>query len=135
MKKLATLRKLFKAANKRVDKAIDRYKGLIDALWVEKARGELVHATPACFSWHDKQWHFREFATDSYDAFYRRGRGEKRLAESWGAFRPFNVKRIDIAAIKKLEAKMEAAFSERERLLDELEAAGVDVWHDADLWQ
>lgn len=133
--KESTLRKHFKAANKRVDAAIDRYKGLIDALWVENARGELVHATPHCFSWYDKQWHFREFATDNYDAFYRRGRGEKRLAESWGAFRPFSVKRVDVAAIKKLESKLDAAFTERERLLDELESAGVNPYRDADLWQ
>ena len=138
MKKQATLRKLFKAANQRVDKAIARYREELFGLWVETSRGKLVHAAPHAFTLIRKgkshEWRFCDFASRYYDKFYRRGRGEKRLAEIWGNFEPFNVKQVDIAAIRKLEAAIDAAINKRERLLNELEAAGVNVYADADLW-
>lgn len=128
------LRKAFKAAQKRVEKAHDRYVDLIHSLWVENARGELVQATYHCLKFDGGKWKFREYITDSYDAFYRRGRGEKRYAEIWGHFELVQCKRVAFSEVKKLEDALQAAFERRETLLTELEKAGVDVFNDADIW-
>lgn len=41
---------------------------------------------------------------------------------------------VDKAFATGDDAKIDAAVDKRERWLEELESAGVDVWHDADLW-
>lgn len=123
------LRRAFKAAQKRVEKAHDRYVNLIHSLWVENARGELVNATDKCLTFDGGKWKFREYITDSYDAFYRRGQGKKRYAEIWGSFELVPCKPVAFSEVKKLEDALEAAFERRETLLSELEKAGVyDIW-------
>lgn len=44
-------------------------------------------------------------------------------------------KAVDKAFAKGDDAAIDAAVDKRERWLDELESAGVDVWKDTELWQ
>lgn len=134
MKTRQALIRAFIKANHNVDNTIARYKKFICGLWVETCDGELIDALSACFTWRKDGWHFREFVTESYDALYQRGRGEKRLAESWGKMKLFNVKPVDMERVKKLEVKIEKAFAERARLIDELEAIGENVYRNEELW-
>lgn len=134
MKTRQALVRAFVKANHNVDNTIARYKNFICGLWAENAQGELIGAMSACFTWRKDGWHFREFVTEAYDALYQRGRGEKRLAEAWGKMELFSVKPVDINRVKKFEAKIEKAFAERERLINELEAIGENIWGKDEFW-
>lgn len=129
-----TLKAAFKAANRRVSKSIARYVNLIHSLWAENASGELVQASYLCLTFKNDKWHVREYITDSYDSFYRRGKGKKRHAEIGGSFKLVPCKPVAFSEVKKLETALEAAIERRETLIDELAKVGVDVWKDDDLW-
>lgn len=109
-------------SNKRLDKLTARYKNELACLWVENARGELVHALNKAFTLTKAGWVFREFASESYTDFYAIGRGETRLVELWGEFVPRRVKHVDATGIKKLEAEIAAEFDVREKLSAQFEA-------------
>ena len=134
---LGQLKRNFQKARKRADKAVARYRMLLDSVWVETSDGRLVHATPRAFCWDksNQKWYFCEFVTDSFDCFYRRGRGEKRLAETWGEFKPFSVKPVAYSEVRKLEMALDAALNEYERVFYTLKERGYDLWNDDELWQ
>jgi len=145
---ITTLKKQLKAANRRVDKAIDIYRIFTSKLfmpWGDK----IVNVADIVFH---RKGSF-EYASDLSEQFYRRGRGgkfyvkpfdcEKRQPCTWCTFcdgsacdndsgEKFYCR--DYLDLRELEAAIDKATDERERLLSELEAAGVDPYTEKDLW-
>lgn len=153
----ATLRKQFKAAVKRVDKAIARYKKALLPLYMPYYEGGMsgrdgkfadVYLT--CLN---SDGTVREFATELSWTFYRRGRGGKFYEKPQTGNKkhcevcngpcyaacPYRhndeLVSQDYLDLCRLEYAICVAVDERERVKHELEAVGVDVYHDAELWQ
>lgn len=136
------LRKLFKKAAKRADKAIDSYAKFTGKLYMPYGN-EIVNVGKICFKHND---HF-ENATDLSWTFYRRGRGGKFYEKpqskregfserAWDNYRQaYQLVGQDYLDLCKLEYAIDVAIYECESLLGELEKLGVDVYNDADLWQ
>ena len=134
MTRVTKLRRQFKASNARVENAAARYHDELMSLWVETTSGTRMHAVFCAFSYSSAHgWEFQEYITEAYDIFYKERR-KKTIGVAIFEFTPYTVKRVDGAIVKKLEEKLKAAFLERERLITELESAGVDVFKDSELW-
>lgn len=149
---IAKLRKQFKKANQRVDKAKARYQKLVSVLYMPWGKdGKIVNVGMVCIRRYDNL--IVEYATDLSWTFYRRGRGgkiyEKPQTEnkkhcevcngSCYAACPYRhsdeLVSQDYLDLCKLEYAIDAAVDERARLIDELKAVGVNVFFDAELWQ
>ena len=150
----AKLRKQFKAANKRVDKAIARYKKALFPLYMpyyEGARqsdmsgrdGKFADVYLTCLR---SDGSIRDYATDLSWTFYRRGRGGKFYEKpqpkregfserAWDNYtQAYQLVGQDYLDLRKLEVAIDAAVDEREILLSELESRGVNPYADAELW-
>lgn len=155
------LRKQFKAAEQRVSKAIFRYKKLLFKLYMpyfDGARqsdmsGRNNGIADVYLTCLNSDGTIREYATNLSWTFYRRGRGgkfyekpqdgDKKHCDACNGtcylacpYRHSEEKvSQDYLDLCKLETAIDTAVDERERLRTELEAVGVDTWHDAALWQ
>lgn len=145
--KLDKLRKQFKAANRRVDKAFTRYKKALLPLYIQIND----NAAPRYVSAYDNsviQGRVANFATDYSWTFYRRGRGGKFYEkqqpkpsdqwtqELWEDYaKGQQLVGQDYLDLLKLETAIDTAVDERERLLNELESAGVNPYAENELWQ
>ena len=140
---ITTLKKQLKAANRRVDKAIDRYRIFASKLFMPWG-DRIVNVADIVFHRNGSI----ENATDLSWTFYRRGRGGKFYEKpqpnpnregfterAWDNFRKvYQLVGQDYLDLCKLEAAIDKATDERERLLSELEAAGVNPYKEKDLW-
>ena len=144
---IATLKKRFKAANLRVDKAIDRYRILASKLFMPYGGG-IVNVADVIFH---RNGSFED-ATKLSWVFYRRGRGgkfyEKQQTEdkrhcdacdqpcymACPHFQHADKVSQDYLDLRRLEYAIDAAVDTRGLILDELEAAGVNPYTEKDLW-
>lgn len=143
-----TLRELsrdFKIANQRVDKSISRYGRFLKSIYFPFSYNDdhsgysVAYAT--CFSGNGS---IRTYATECSYVLYRRGRNgdfyEKPITDSenvcvWDSYRKkYQTIGQDYLEARKLEDDIDAAVDERERLLHELEKAGVNPYAKAKLW-
>ena len=138
------LKNAFKKANKRVDKAIDRYKNFIFALYMpanencrkSKLSGDYADVYLTCLN---SDGTIREYASDLSWTFYRRGRGgkfyekERYAGREWDAntqtYQPVGQDYLELC---KLENTIDLAVDEREQVLNDLEKIGVNVFEDAE---
>lgn len=151
------LKTAFKKAESKVVKSIARYKSLLFKLYMpaypncrkSDASKDLCDVYLTCLR---SDGTIRDYATDLSHVFYRRGRGGKFYIKPQNELFTYcescpgqghtncpycNDDRLvgqDYIDLCKLEAAIEAAVDERERVIDELESLGYDVYHDSDLW-
>lgn len=135
------LKTALKKANQRVDKAFARYKKALLPLYLQIND----NAAPRYVSAYDNsviQGRVANFATNYSWTFYRRGRGgkfyekERYAGRKWDAYkRAYQPVGQDYLDLCKSEAAIDAAVSAREKILSELEKAGVNPYVDQELWQ
>lgn len=135
------LKTALKKANRRVDKSFARYKKALLPLYLQIND----NAAPRYVSAYDNsviQGRVAHFATESSWTFYRRGRDgkfyekERYAGREWDAYkRAYQPVGQDYLDLCKLEAAIDAALDEREKILTQIEKLGVNPYVDQELWQ
>lgn len=150
------LKSAFKKANRSVNRAIARYTDFIFPLYMPWGNeGEVASVYMACVKqvkYVDNKGktryseQLRDYATELSWTFYRKRGGkfyekpqpmrEGFSQEAWDNYRQvYQLVGQDYLDLRKLEWAIDAAVDERERLLSELEDAGINPYDDAELWQ
>ena len=151
------LKTALKKANRRVHKAITRYTDFILPLYMPWGNeGEVASVYMACVKQvkyvDDKgKMHYseqlRDYATDLSWVFYRKRGGGKFYEKpqpiregfskpAWDNYlQAYRLVGQDYLDLRKLEYAIDSAVTERERLLSELEDAGIDPYVEKELWQ